>query len=287
VPDTIPVILDTDIGSDIDDAFALAYLLRQPRCELLGITTVTGEVDKRAALAEVLCRAAGREDVPVHLGARTVLLNGPGQPDVPQYEAIRDLEHRLDRPEATAITFLRETIRSRPGEVVLLSAGPLTNVALLLALDPEVASLLRSWVSMAGKFYDRGTKADWNSICDPLSTAIAFKGRAPRHLHAGLNVTLQCVMPSAEVRSRLRGPLLGLVGRMAEVWFQRRPDITFHDPLAAALVFRPEICTYETGRVTCDETGALHFESGAPGHDEVAVTVDVGAFFREYFGVFA
>ncbi len=57
--DTLPVLLDTDIGSDIDDAVALAYLLRQPRCELLGITTVSGEPDKRAMLADAVCRAGG------------------------------------------------------------------------------------------------------------------------------------------------------------------------------------------------------------------------------------
>lgn len=60
-----PVILDTDIGSDIDDALCLAYLLRQPRCEFVGITTVTGEAQQRAMLADAVCRAAGREDIPI------------------------------------------------------------------------------------------------------------------------------------------------------------------------------------------------------------------------------
>jgi purine nucleosidase len=64
----VPVLFDTDIGSDIDDAVALAYLLRQPRCELLGVTTATGDTGQRAALAEVICRAAGRNDVPIHAG---------------------------------------------------------------------------------------------------------------------------------------------------------------------------------------------------------------------------
>src|SRR5438477_11649802 len=94
----VPLVLDTDIGSDIDDAVALAYLLRQPRCELLGITTVTGNVAQRAALADVLCRAAGREDVPIHAGAPEVLLIGPGQPRVPQYAAVADRPHRAECP---------------------------------------------------------------------------------------------------------------------------------------------------------------------------------------------
>src|SRR5947209_16029888 len=115
--ETIPVLLDTDIGSDIDDAVCLAYLLRQPRCELLGITTVTGEVAQRAALCEVICRAAGRAGIPIHAGASSVLLFGPGQPRVPQYEAIRERPHRRDYEPGAAIEFLRQTIRARPGEV--------------------------------------------------------------------------------------------------------------------------------------------------------------------------
>src|SRR5437870_13380354 len=109
----VPLVLDTDIGSDIDDAVALAYLLRQPRCELLGVTTVTGDVGQRAALCDVICRAAGRQDVPIHAGASPVLLLGPGQPRVPQYEAIRDRPHRRDVVPGDAVEFLRRTIRSR------------------------------------------------------------------------------------------------------------------------------------------------------------------------------
>lgn len=75
----LPLLLDTDIGTDIDDAVALAYLLRQPRCELLGITTVTGEADKRAALADAVCRAAGRTDIPIHVGTQMPLLVAPAK----------------------------------------------------------------------------------------------------------------------------------------------------------------------------------------------------------------
>ena len=74
---TIPVLLDTDIGSDIDDAVALAYLLKQPRCDLLGVTTVTGEPTKRAMLADAICQAAGRTDIPIHVGTEAPLLVDP------------------------------------------------------------------------------------------------------------------------------------------------------------------------------------------------------------------
>src|SRR3990172_8925537 len=83
-PERNPVLLDTDIGSDIDDAVCLAYLLRQQRCELLGVTTVSGDTRARAALASAVCHAAGRPEVPVHAGVAEGLLLGTIQPHVPQ-----------------------------------------------------------------------------------------------------------------------------------------------------------------------------------------------------------
>jgi len=286
VAGAIPILLDTDIGSDIDDALALAYLLRQPRCELLGITTVTGDVAKRAALAQMLCEAAGRDDIPIRCGASQVLLSGPGQPRVPQYDAVRSLPHRLDWPAATAVDFLRETVRRRPGEITLLSIGPLTNVALLFALDPAIPPLLKSWVSMGGAFSPASERVEWNCACDPISTAVAFRARPPRRVHVGLDVTLRCRMPAAEVRPRFKGPLLGLVLQMAEVWFARRAEIVFHDPLAAALPFKPELCRLERGTVAVDAgSGRTSFMPSPDGEDEVATDVDPDGFFEEFFGV--
>jgi purine nucleosidase len=285
MPETIPILFDTDIGSDIDDAVALAYLLAQPRCELVGTTTVTGGVAQRAALVQVLCEAAGKPDTPIHCGAGTVLLDGPGQPDVPQYAAIESRPHRLDFPGATAIGFMRDLIRSRPGEITLLSVGPLTNVALLFSLDTELPSLLRSWVSMAGQFFG-DWDIDWNSVCDPLATAIAFRHRPPERVHVGLDVTLKSRMNAATVRQRFRGPVLGVVAEMAEVWLAGRDHITFHDPLAAALVFQPGLCELQPGEVIADSGGRTSFRADANGPDRVAIEVDVDAFFAEYFSAF-
>jgi purine nucleosidase len=289
----VPVLFDTDIGSDIDDAVALAYLLAQPRCELLGITTVTGEVGKRSALADALCQAAGREDVPIHSGAEEVLLYGPGQPLVPQYEAIVRKPHRADFPASTAVDFLRRTIRGRPGEITLLSVGPLTNIALLFAIDPEIHQMLGQLVSMAGIFFNPSRGAEWNCSVDPVATAMVYGARLRRHLSVGLDVTTRCRMPAEEVRSRFKEPPLDLVKEIAEVWFRDRREITFHDPLAAALVFRPEICELAQGEVKVDpgpggKAGTTRFACGdGMGSHEVARTVNPEAFFREFFGVFS
>jgi purine nucleosidase len=298
----VPVLFDTDIGSDIDDAVALAYLLEQPRCELVGVTTVTGDTVRRAALAEVVCRAAGRTDVPIHAGApQQVLLHGPGQPQVPQYEAVAGRPHQSDRTPGTALPFLRDTIRARPGEITLLAVGPMTNVAALFAADPEIPRLLDRVVLMCGVFTGRaghgpGAK-EWNALVDPVASAIVFRHAAPGKLVSiGLDVTTRCRMPADECRRRFTeaGGGLGVVGEMAEVWFRHAPEITFHDPLAAAVVFEPDLCAYQTGRVSvlADENPLAGLTRWAPGENaddgphRVAVEVDAERFFGHYFGVF-
>src|SRR5881628_1059466 len=102
------VILDTDIGSDIDDAVCLAYLLAQPRCELLGITTVTGQADKRAMLASALCKVAGK-DIPIFPGGEKPLLVPQKQPHAPQAEALSRWPHETKFPNGAAVEFLRQT----------------------------------------------------------------------------------------------------------------------------------------------------------------------------------
>ncbi len=295
---TIPVLLDTDIGSDIDDAVALAYLLRQPECDLLGITTVSGEPEKRAALARAVCYAAGRENVPVHAGLATPLLAAPLQPHAPQSEVLETTSFgEFSRP--TAVDFLREAIHARPGEITLLAIGPLTNLAVLFALDPEVPALLKQLVLMGGLYHTRSvghtgaTGAEWNMRCDPHAAEIVFQAPVPRLLAVGLDVTEQCRMPSEEVREKFTqaGPPLGLVLEMAEIWFQGKSEMTFHDPLAAAMIFAPELGKTEPQRIEVETSGSrtqgqTFFDpSAAEKPHEIAVSVDPAAFFQHYFDI--
>lgn len=293
--DTIPILLDTDPGSDIDDAVCIAYLLKQRRCELVGITTVSGDVTKRAALAQMICDAAGRKDIPIHAGLPGPLLHGPGQPSVPQYDVVKSRPHRNDFAPGSAIEFMRETIRKRPGEITLLAIGPMTNIAVLFATDPEIPSLLKGMVSMAGVFTPGHSwgEAEWNCWTDSIATAMVYP-RVPRgHLSVGLDVTTQCQMHRDEVKQRFAVPVLDVVYDMATAWFtDRKLEITFHDPLAATLLFRPELCEYAMGTVDVVVNaehkvgGRTLFTPAADGPHRIATKVDRNAFFNEYFSVF-
>lgn len=293
----ILIILDTDIGSDIDDAVALAYLLKQPRCELLGITTVTGEPEKRAALASAICQAAGRDEVPIHVGTEPPLLVESRQQQAGQYEALSDKwPHREFAKENTALNFLRDTIRSRPGEITLLTVGPLTNIALLFTIDPELPALLKELVMMGGRFFSKsreGFVAEWNILCDPHAAAKVFMSPVPRLIAVGLDVTTQCVMDADECRQRFTdagGPLAS-VAAMAEIWFRHAAHITFHDPLAAALIFEPSLCETEAAHVEVDLVNpptvghTYHVYNKETKPHELAATVKAQAFFDHYFAV--
>ena len=108
------VLLDFDIGTEIDDAIALAYLLANPECELVGITTSCGESIKRAEMASVLCRAAGKK-VPIHAGCERPLLIPQMETTAPQAAILPHYEHDTGFAPNTAIPFMQKVIRENPG----------------------------------------------------------------------------------------------------------------------------------------------------------------------------
>ena len=296
------VLLDTDIGSDIDDAVALAYLLCQERCELLGVTTVSGEPVKRAELASAICRNVGRDDVPIHPGCPEAMLIEMRQKHAPQAAALGEWDRRRQFAAATAVSFMRETIRAHPGEVTLLAIGPLTNVGLLFAMDPEVPSLLKQVVLMCGRFFyeapDRWNPGlvggEWNATLDPHATAIVYgngpQTRPPRHVSFGLDVTRRCRMSARRCRERFTAEVLRPVRDFAEVFFSKHDQITFHDPLAAAGIFEPDLCTYRQGKVTVSlappTLGWTVFNEAADDKPHLAAAqVDAERFFEHYFSV--
>ena len=286
------VLLDTDIGTDVDDAVALAYLLSHPDCELLGITTVTGESLKRASLASVLCQAAGRE-IPIYPGAELPMRGEQRQPIAQQAAVLPRWPHETRFPMNGAVGFLADTIRSFPGEVTLLTIGPLTNAGLLFSQHPDVAGLLAGFVMMGGNFDETGPEAqriEWNVAGDLLASEIVYGTAVRLHRSLGLNVTQQVMMSADEAREQFSAPLMHPVLDMAEIWFaQFYPSITFHDPLAAAAVFRNDLCTYQQGMVKlqqADEPGKTIWQPGqADAPHQVAVTVDVDRYFQHFFSV--
>ena len=289
------ILLDTDIGGDVDDAVCLAYLLAHPECDLLGITTVTGEANRRASLASVLCQSAGKE-VPIYPGFERPMIGEQRQPVAQQAAALPRWSHETRFPQGQAIDFMRQTIRANPGEVTLLTIGPLTNAGQLFEADPEIAYLLKGLVLMGGIFsdaYPDKERVEWNLSCDPLAAEIVYGAPVGLHRSLGLEVTEQVVMPADDVRQQFTAPLLQPVLDFAEIWFDEFfPFIVFHDPLAAATIFQPELCEYRQGTVTIDIDRVNQIRQtdfspdGEPAPHQVAVSVDVRRYFEHFFSVF-
>ncbi len=254
----VTILLDTDIGSDIDDAVALAYLLANPRANLLGITTVTGEAQKRAALAEHLVGLVPH-NIPVLAGYEAPQQIASRQPLAQQ---ARKLDPKLlaALPKAhdpeLAIDFMANTIYAHPNEVTLLAVGPFTNVARLLAREPGISRLLKEIVIMGGKYSDYPTPwgpTEWNAIVDPHATHQLFTLAECPVRAFGLDITWQLSMTPEAVRSQFKQhPLLKTVLDWSEIWFEERDLLHFHDPLAALCLFEPELCTYALGAVSVD-----------------------------------
>jgi len=293
----IKVLFDTDIGSDIDDAVALAYLVLRQDLQLLGITTATGEAAKRAALARQITQQVGLS-IPVLPGFEAPLA-------IPQRQRIAQQAIKLPstvlqaalkthNPDL-AIDFMAETIRSNPGEVTLLAVGPFTNIARLFEREPGISLLLREIVIMGGKYSDYPTPwgpTEWNAIVDPHATDTLFRLAECPIRAFGLDITWQLSMTPEKVRAAFgQHPLLKTVLAWSEVWFAERDLLHFHDPLAAACINSPDLCAYTRGDVQVDlnspnTAGITTFTPNPDGNVRIATGVDHKAFFSKFFGTF-
>lgn len=285
------ILLDTDIGTDIDDALALVYLLCQAKCDMLGVTTVTGESMRRAMLVDAVLRAAGRAEVPVAAGKDQPLLVPLIQKRAEQAEVLSRYEHRDCFEANAAVDFLRSTIREHPGEITLVTVGPATNVGLLFALDPEIPRMLKGLWMMAGRYLDR-EEVEFNVRSDPHAAAMIWRRTECPTTVFGLNVTRQCQLPVAETRALFAGGPFNIVADMIDSWLTYRPreHIYFHDVLAAACVFQPDLCGYASGRIRAElraseQQGVAYFDADEAGPQRVAATVDIGRFFDHYRAV--
>jgi len=195
---------------------------------------------------------------------------------------------------SNAINFMSRIIRENTQEVTLLTIGPLTNIALLFLVDPEIPSLLKSLVMMCGSFYNNSLKnitLEWNAVCDPHAADIVFRTPIRQHVSIGLDVTQKVTMRPAEFRKKFSRGHLSQVLEYAEIWMQKRDLITFHDPLAAAAIFEPDLIQFDQGIVQVDlenkrTMGVTDFTSSRNGPHAIAMETNADAVFSHFFSFF-
>lgn len=290
----VRTILDTDIGTDVDDCLALAFLLGSPELRLEGVTCVYGDVALRAKMVLKLLALAGRSDVPVMLGASEPLLRY--RPIYwPGHEGKGLLESGDDLPAPAsehAVDYLVRTVMANPGRIHLLAIGPLTNVALAFQREPKLASALAHLTIMGGAVRGPGMLhlpyAEHNVACDPEAAHVVLAAGAPTTL-VPLDVTTRVSIRQSGVdRLRASGdPFHDAIARQVALYprFAARGSTYLHDPLAVALVVRPELAEWADLHVDV-ETSGRHAAAmtltrtpsdDAPATARVAVGIDVAA----------
>jgi inosine-uridine nucleoside N-ribohydrolase len=177
-----PVIIDTDVGDDIDDAFALTIALQDPRLEVIGITTAWGDTRTRTLLVRRLLTTLGRQNV--------VVAQGPATPSKTPFTQKKWAVGALDTTAAPdAIEFIRDQVRKRPGEITLIALAPLSNIEALQRRDPDALHKLKQVTLMGGSIYAgynlggaipvAQPSAEYNVVSAPQGLRILLESRIP------------------------------------------------------------------------------------------------------------
>ena len=213
--DRLPLILDVDTG--IDDSVALLYAAASPDADLVAVTCVSGNIDadQVGINTRAILELAGRDDVEVAMGRKVPLvraLETTPETHGPQGLGYAELPPP-SRPlsDRHAVDLILDGARRRPGEITLVTLGPMTNLALAVLREPELPRLLRGFALMGGAFGTSGNTTpttEWNLHCDPEAAQIVFRAWSaaierdptiPRALTLGLNVTERARIGTDEI----------------------------------------------------------------------------------------
>jgi len=289
----IPVIIDTDIGDDIDDAFALGVALQDPRLQVIGITTAWGDTRTRTLLVRRFLTDVGRHDVTV--------AQGPATHSTITFTQKQWAEGATDMtPAPDAIDFIRDQVRARPGEITLIGLAPLTNIEALQQRDPGTLRKLKQVFLMAGSIYagylrngaipNPEPSAEYNVVSAPHGLAVLLESHVPVKLFPldSTQIKLDEVdrdrlfaygSPAADALT-----LLYHQWRLYNDWGQITP--TLFDVIPVIALLQPSLCPLTNLRITVGEGGYTRPIPGTP-NIAVCLTLDENGAHRSIMGSLA
>jgi len=283
LPPTQPqlVIIDTDIGDDIDDALAVGLALSSPELKILGITSAWGDTALRARMLDRLLCQTGRADIPVAVGIEK---HGPGQATFSQ---AKWAERQPAKPRPVAVDFLLDQIRRHPGEITLIAIAPETNLAAALARDPATFKKLKRIVLMGGSvrrgYDDDPPDAEYNIAMDIPAARAVFDSGVPLYVMP-LDSTQ---IPFDEVKRRVlftaSTNLTDAIALLYEQW-SRSTNLqtpTMFDAVAVAYAIDPEQCPATPMRLDVDAKGFTR-EGKGKANTFVCLRSDTDRFFEFY-----
>lgn len=256
----VPVIFDTDIGDDIDDALALALILQSPELDLRAVTTVVDDTESRTRLAWKQLKLYGRTNVPLGTGASEPLLDAARNSRARQFEVLSAADEFPAAARKPAPQLIIETLLNSREKITLVPVGPLTNIALALKTDPRIKEKIERIVLMGGAFFP--PRAEYNIVRDRVAAEIVFRSGVPI-VAVGLDVTMKCKLEGSDL-ARLRSannPASQFLVKLIELWQNGKPGQypTLHDPLAVAAAIRPALIETQLGTVQVETASPLTY----------------------------
>jgi inosine-uridine nucleoside N-ribohydrolase len=297
----VKVILDTDPG--IDDALAFILLKAMPEISLQAITTTHGNttVQKCTENALKLVELLGMENIPVAEGAHEPLVKTLSVAE--ETHGDTGLGHAVLPPakikavESNAANLIIDIVNDNPGEITILCIGPVTNLALALLKEPSLRKKIKNVVSMAGTIHYPGNatpSSEYNVFCDPEAFDILLRSGIDLTI-VPLDVTYKCLFTKAHIE-RLKGAredIRTFIDRATAFYmefhleYQGIEGCAINDPLAAAILLKPELVTmrdyyvdielhgdFTTAKISADHFAALD----NPPNAKVAMEVNVEGF---------
>ncbi len=253
----IKVIIDMDIGDDIDDAFAL-LLAMELNFDIVGITTVFKNTHQRAKIAKKMLTLYGKgyENVPVFSGYGTPLHEERADHPTLMCQYTNDLEDKIYAPESEncedAVDFIIDSCRKYRDELTVIAIGPFTNIAKVIEKDKDALNLAKEIIIMGGAYYKQYT--DWNVICDVEAAKIMFDGINDIKC-IGADVTHMLRISEEDDKVILNysknSEVHKYVAELYKLWKQKKGACgVLHDPLAIYYAYDKSICNCETASVT-------------------------------------
>jgi inosine-uridine nucleoside N-ribohydrolase len=260
------VIIDTDIGDDIDDAFALALALKCPELNILQINSGFGLVSIRTAMLQRFLDEVGRADIPVATGVPSPM---PESHFTQRRYGERD---GLRRPAPDAIESTLSLIRKYPNEITLIAVGPMYNLAAMIDRDKDTFKKLKRVVIMGGSFYKRngdfgfgkpqGPVAEWNIEQAVPEAQKLLAANVPLYMIPSDSTQLKFDEVNRQILFKLDTPLTDQLLILYQLWGRSTPLL--HDAMTIAFIVKPDMCPVTEMHVTIDNEGFTRMGPGKP-----------------------
>jgi inosine-uridine nucleoside N-ribohydrolase len=277
------IIIDTDIGDDIDDAFALALAVKSPELQILGVMTTFGDTEARAKLTDRFLAEIGRPKIPVLAGKATATKNQMSQ------RKYGEVTHFAKTSHADAVEFLLQQIQKYPEEITLIAIGPLMNVGAAIDKDAATFLKLKRVVLMGGSirrgYGDLGYTApvppmpEWNILNDVSSARKLFASGVPLFVMPLDSTQLKMDEVKRAFLFSQGAAVTDQLAVLYHLWGQETP--TLFDPMTIVFALRPDLCPVQKMHIAIDEKGFTREEPGPP-NAQVCLDSNAEDFFRFY-----